>query len=307
MSVQTAADRKDGLLEIRACPLCGSSDARSHFDDPPYSLKRCGACSLVWVTPRFSAERLEMEVYGHAYWQSESPKTHGYADYRRDEPLYLKTFRRRLGLVQEHAPTPGRALDVGCAAGFFLSVLREAGWQVAGVELSPQIASHALARFGIEDLHVGTLDSAPFREQSFDLITLWDVVEHVPDPVALLRRARELLKPNGVLLLETQNVDSRFAKLLGRRWQHYKHQEHLYHFNPATVERLLTKAGLRMESWTPRYGGKYVSFAFISERAARLHPVLSVLLKPLNLFKNANLYVNLRDEMVVVARPAEPQ
>jgi hypothetical protein len=60
-----------------------------------------------------------------------------------------------------------------------------------------------------------------------------------------------------------------------------------------------------MQSWTPRYGGKYVSFGFIAERAARLHPVLSVLLKPLSWFRNANLYVNLRDEMVVVARPAE--
>jgi 2-polyprenyl-3-methyl-5-hydroxy-6-metoxy-1,4-benzoquinol methylase len=195
-------------------------------------------------------------------------------------------------------------VDVGCAGGFFLSVLREAGWLVAGVVLSPQIASHARARFGIVELHVGTLDTAPHTDQSFDLITMWDVVEHVPDPVALLAHARRLLKPNGVLLLETQNVDSRFAKLLGKRWQHYKHQEHLYHFNPATVQRLLQAAGLEIQSWTPRYGGKYVSFGFIAERAARLHPVLSWLLKPLSWFRNANLYVNLRDEMVVVARPA---
>jgi SAM-dependent methyltransferase len=173
---------------------------------------------------------------------------------------------------------------------------------VHGVELSAEIAQHAVSRFGFSQIHVGTLESAPHENGSFDLVTLWDVVEHVPDPRALLARVHELLKPGGALVLETQNVDSSFARLLGPKWQHYKHDEHLYHFSPATLRRLLAGAGFDVVELTPRLGGKYVSFGFIAERAARLHPAVSALLAPLKAIERANVYVNLRDEMIVVAR-----
>ena len=146
-------------------------------------------------------------------------------------------------------------------------------------------------------------DEAGFEEGSFDLVTLWDVVEHVPDPQDLLAKVHRLLKPNGTLILETQNVDSSFAGLLGRRWQHYKHEEHLYHFNPDTIRRLLSASRFQVVRNTPAFGGKYVSFGFIAERAGRLSPVAGMLLKPLNLLKKVSVYLNLRDEMIVVARP----
>ena len=160
---------------------------------------------------------------------------------------------------------------------------------------------------GDERVHVGTLDSAPaerFPAGSFDLVTLWDVIEHVPDPQALLREARAMLKPDGVLILETQNIDSGFARLLGKRWQHFKHEEHLFHFSPRTIGPLLAQAGFELVHRTARFGGKYVSFGFVAERAGRLHPALSMLLRPLAWLRRANVYVNLRDEMVVVARAA---
>ncbi|MHC5066683.1 MAG: class I SAM-dependent methyltransferase, partial [Planctomycetota bacterium] len=221
--------------------------------------------------------------------------------------LYLKTFRRRRNFVREHVPPGGKILDVGCAAGYFLRVMRDAGHEVYGVELSAPIAKHAIEHLGEDHIHVGTLESAAeaegFEPGSFDLVTFWDVIEHVPDPQALLRQAAAMLKPGGSLIIETQNVDSRFAGLLGRRWHHYKHEEHIYHFSPRTIERLLEQGGFEMTELTSAYGGKYVSFGFIAERAARLGPLIGFLLKPLNLLKKANLYLNLRDEIVVVARP----
>ena len=95
----------------------------------------------------------------------------------------------------------------------------------------------------------------------------------------------------------------RFASLLGRRWQHYKHEEHLYHFNPTTVRQLLDQAGFVVVHNAPAYGGKYVSLPFIAERANRLPAPVRLPFQPLRLFKNASLYLNLKDEMVVVARP----
>ena len=92
-------------------------------------------------------------------------------------------------------------------------------------------------------------------------------------------------------------------KLLGKKWQHYKHAEHIYHFNPKTLGRVLDEAGFDVLENSPRLGGKYISMGFVAERAGRLHPVFSALLSPLKLFAKRSVYVNLYDEMIVVAKP----
>jgi SAM-dependent methyltransferase len=247
------------------------------------------------------------EIYkSDKYWRSPSPKTQGYTDYRADERLYLDTFRNRLRFVlRAGGPHAGRALDVGCAAGFCMAGMRELGFETHGLEISDVIGGHAREHFGFGDaVYIGTLESSPYPDNHFDLITMWDVVEHVPDPVALLRKAGALLKPDGLLVIETQDIDSRFARRLGPRWHHYKHEEHIYHFNPVTVRTLLGQAGFETTKLTHRLGGKYVSLHFIAERAARLHPALSKLLMPLARFERARVYLNFMDEMIVLARPS---
>ncbi len=289
---------------VDVCQLCGSRRRSTMFEDPPFTVVRCSDCGLVYVTPRLVGEAL-LEVYNEDYWKSDNPKVRGYADYAREAVLYLKTFEKRMALVQRWLPQPARVLDVGCAAGYFLRVLQRRGHDVHGVELSPAIAKEAVSHLGSERVHVGTLDDAvaamDYKPQSFDLVTLWDVIEHVPDPQSVLRRVRELVKPGGHLLLETQNVASRWARLLGRRWHHYKHHEHLYHFTPATIRRLLDDCGFRTLEVGSAYAGKYVSFAFLAERAGRLGRIPGLLARPFGLLRGANLYVNPHDEIIVVA------
>jgi 2-polyprenyl-3-methyl-5-hydroxy-6-metoxy-1,4-benzoquinol methylase len=290
------------VVEITACPLCGADRPAPAFTEPPYTVFRCRACGLGFVSPRLDPEGL-VDIYADdTYWRSGSPKTLGYHDYRADEPLYLKTFAKRLGYVLAQGPSSGRALDVGCAAGFCMAALRERGFDTYGVEVSEEIGSHARDHFGFGDaVHFGTLDTVPHADASFDLITMWDVVEHVPDPRALLVKARALLAPGGLLVLETQDIDSRFARVLGPRWHHYKHAEHIYHFTPATATELVGRAGFAVERLTHRFGGKYVSLHFIAERAGRLHPLLARALRPLGRM-NASLYLNFMDEMILTAR-----
>jgi SAM-dependent methyltransferase len=288
---------------VDRCPMCAHTQFEVAFSEPPYSVRRCSACGMGWVSPRRDERGLAGIYQADSYWRSESPKTLGYSDYRADEELYLDSFRKRLEFVLRDGPRSGRALDVGFAAGFCMAVLRERGFEVHGVEVSETIGSHSRDHFGFEDVHFGTLDSAPYPDRHFDLITMWDVIEHVPDPEALLRRAHALLKPDGLLVIETQDIDSHFARALGPRWHHYKHAEHIYHFTPPTATALLGRAGFGVERLTHRHGGKYVSMHFIAERAARLHPVMSTLLKPLTRMENARVYLNFMDEMVILARP----
>ncbi len=286
------------------CGLCGSSERRLKFEDGPFSVVTCESCGLTYVTPRLSDASLIDEVYNEGYWRSDAAKDRGYTDYAADEPLYLRTYRRRLSVVKRHFPQPGRVLDVGCAAGFFLSIAQEAGWDVTGLEPSDAIRARAERLIGADNVRAGLLGEVEFEPGSFDLITFWDVIEHIPDTAAALRVARGLLAPGGKLLVETQNVNSRAAKLLGKRWQHYKHAEHIYHFNPDTIARLFDEAGFEILENTPWLGGKYVSMGFIAERAGRLHPILSTLLSPLNLLSKSAVYVNLFDEMIIVAQPS---
>jgi len=295
-----------GAADVTRCQLCGSERRSTRFVDGPFHVLGCSDCGLVYVTPRLQGEALDA-VYDEGYWKSSDPKARGYADYANAAHLYLKTFRRRMRFVRRFLPPKARILDVGCAAGYFLRVVQGEGHDVFGVELSPAIAKEAVQALGKERVHIGTLDHAveamDFQERSFDLVTLWDVIEHVPDPQSVLRRIRTLLKPGGRLLLETQNVASKWARMLGRRWHHYKHQEHLYHFTPATIRRLLADTGFDVQELTAAYAGKYVSFAFIAERAGRLGRIPGLLCKPLSLLAGCNLYVNPRDEMIVVATP----
>jgi 2-polyprenyl-3-methyl-5-hydroxy-6-metoxy-1,4-benzoquinol methylase len=296
------ASEQTATVEVSNCPLCGSH-ATPAFSEPPYTVLRCDACGLGFVSPRRTPEGL-VALYDDDYWRSGSPKSHGYHDYRADEPLYLRTFRRRVDYALRDGPRSGRALDVGCAAGFCMAILRERGFDVHGVEVSPAIAAHAIGHFGFDTVHIGPIETSGHEDRSFDLITMWDVVEHVPDPRALLTTARSLIRDDGRLVIETQDIDSRFARTLGPRWHHYKHAEHIYHFTPSTVTSLLASAGFVVERITHRYGGKYVSLQFIAERAGRIHPVLSRALSPLARLESANVYLNFMDEMIVVARPA---
>jgi 2-polyprenyl-3-methyl-5-hydroxy-6-metoxy-1,4-benzoquinol methylase len=285
------------------CGLCGSSERELKFQDGPFSVVTCKQCGLTYVTPRLSDASLLEEVYNEDYWTSTAAKERGYTDYRRDAPLYMRTYRRRLAVVRRHFGRPGRVLDVGCAAGYFLRVMQEEGWEVTGLEPSQAIRPQAEQLIGRENVRAGLLGDVDFEASSFDLVTMWDVIEHIPDAVSAVREVARLLAPGGKLLIETQNVDSRAAKVLGRRWQHYKHAEHIYHFNARTLKRVLERGGFEILENTPRLGGKYVSMGFIAERAGRLHPALSWMLSPLKLLSDSAVYVNLYDEMIVVARP----
>ncbi len=289
-----------GMREM-PCLFCGVHEERLRFRDDPYRVVECRRCGLVYVNPRLPSDRLH-EMYQDEYWESDRAKEFGYAQYLSEAENYLRTYRRRATLVDGYKPTPGRVLDVGCAAGFFLKVMRDKGWSTAGIEIARPMIEYAERELGLDDMHRGDLLTVDLPPASFDVVTLWDVVEHLEEPVRHLEVVHRLLKDDGVLVLETQDVSSRFARLMGRNWQHYKHEEHLYHFHPETLSRLLDLAGFEVLENTPRRGGKYVSMSFLVERVGKLHPVFSALASPLLLLRGFAPYVNLLDEMVVVAK-----
>jgi SAM-dependent methyltransferase len=140
-----------------------------------------------------------------------------------------------------------RVLDVGCATGGFLVAAQGRGWEVYGVEPSPGGAQEAARRTGAQ-IHVGTLDTAPFEDGWFDAITLWDVIEHVQSPRAYLAHAARLVRPGGFISMLTPNVHGLAFRLLGRGWSAIGPNDHIYYFAPLTMSRLLKSSGFRIHS-----------------------------------------------------------
>ncbi|MSR73961.1 MAG: class I SAM-dependent methyltransferase [Planctomycetes bacterium] len=285
------------------CYLCGSDASVILVRDPPFMVRRCRKCGLGYTSPRCRADCLNA-VYEHGYFENDTSEAIGYFSYARDADAYVRTFRRKVPIIAAHAAGP-LLLDVGCAAGSFLVAMREAGFVPHGLELAPAMVQHAREHYKLEEVHQGTLDAAPWSPSTFHVLTMFDVLEHVPDPIAVLRQAHALLRPEGVLVLQTQDLSSWLPRLLGASWHHFKQIEHIYHFNPRTLRTVLERAGFRIEVRTRQTAGKYFSIGDLLDRCHTLLHLPRWLLAPFRPFARRFIWVNPRDEMFVIARKLE--
>lgn len=228
---------------------------RSSGDEPLQDQAvRCKECGLVYVCPRLRAD-LVLQGYEGA----EDPQFVSQIAFRE------KTFARCLSRVEAAAMPPGkRVLDVGAAGGSFLAMARQAGYEPLGCEPSRWMCDFAREHYGLS-LHPGTLFDAPFEDGSVDLLTAWDVLEHTPDPRAVLERARDLLVDDGVLALTYPDFGSGAARLLGSRWP-FLLTVHLYYFVPDTMRDLLKRAGF--EPIVFRRHIQTLELGYVAERAA---------------------------------------
>jgi len=222
--------------------LCGGGSRRRLVTKRGFEVVRCTECGLVYVWPQPTREELEA-VYSAGGYHAEV-----------DEAERRRYFARRLRQIEELAPRRGRVLDVGCSKGCFLEVARDEGWDVAGVELNPHTAEEARAK-GL-DVHCGGLSDFDASGRFFDVVTLFDLIEHTTDPQATLRGCRRLLRPGGLLVVTTPRIDGLvprvtywfFAATLGA-WDHPTPPGHLVQFSRRTLQQMLAQADFRVVRW----------------------------------------------------------
>ena len=217
---------------LRPCPLCGSQEFRPVFDP----IKKCLRCGLALVNPlgEFRGENETEEYFLRDYL-----------------PLHLANRENSLAerrahivAIQEHfqVPTHARLLDVGCAMGSMLEEAKAAGWDPVGVETSEFAARYA-AEHAHCPVYAGTLERAAFPSESFDVVTLMDVIEHVPEPLGLIAEIHRVLKPGGVIFVVTPNFGSLFVHLYRLKAYGVWPDQHIVYFQPETITTLLRKAG----------------------------------------------------------------
>ncbi len=293
--------RADVIRNHIPCNLCGSEDRQAYCPENGLGLVQCQHCGLVYVSPRPDANEL-YALYGETYFHNDESSKVGYTHYVNDEQNIRNTFAGRLDRLVPFIKT-GKLLDVGCAAGFFMSEADKRGWQVSGVDVSSFAVEYTRSRFGFE-ASVGSLLELDLPTAGYDLVTLWDVIEHVPDPKAYITEIARLVRPGGVFALATPDVGSIPARLAGRRWVGYKlSEEHVYYFSIKTLTRMLNEAGFDVVN--VRHVGKVVTLSLFLDRLAMYVPFLARGLQALEKsfsLSERSFYVNPLDIVSITAR-----
>jgi SAM-dependent methyltransferase len=271
----SAAGAAEAQLESVPCNLCGSDGFavltpsrrqpgqpidlqtvfRSSGDEPLMDqLVQCASCGLVYVRPRL---RADLVLSGYQGGTDE-----GFVS---QVAFRERTFRRCLDRIERVQRPPGkRVLDVGAAGGSFLAMARERGYQPLGCEPSAWMCAFARDHYGLE-LEPGTLFDMALEPGAIDLLSLWDVLEHTPDPKAVLDHAHKVMAPGGVLAISVPDYGSLAARLMGRRWV-FLLTVHLYYFTRRTLAALLRRCGFEPLKFQPHL--QTLELGYVAQRAA---------------------------------------
>lgn len=229
------------------CTLCTSPGAAKEFSKKGASYYRCTSCGHIFVFPVPSPDQTT-EHYQSSYTESYLTEM---------TPWFQELARRRISLIRKHAPelTSLSILDVGCGYGFFLKAATAHGCQAMGLDNSEACAAYARERFRIPVVSGDVRDSLPHvvSERRFDIITFWHVLEHLDDPRAALRSAIRGLKENGLLVLNSPNMDSAVFAIAGRWWSWIYSPGHVQYFSLQSLAKWLQAEGLAVvgrETWT---------------------------------------------------------
>lgn len=230
------------------CNLCGSTGHDLLFSKKGYDLVQCSNCGLAYIANPPDADGIKAiytasSSYHDQLLNSGSDDFNRQRGYAHQHIQVLKSFRRQLF---------GKTiLDIGCSSGIFLGEARANGMICHGAELSPDTSAFARRYYRL-DIHHGDWRDAGHAEASFDVITLFDVIEHMPDPLGELTAIRRLLKPGGLLLQSTPDLDGIYPRLslkLAKKldyWPHAEPPHHLFQFSQETLTHMVEKAGFRV-------------------------------------------------------------
>ena len=263
------------------CPLCAADDCRVRWRgtlQPDDAAEHFACTNIFWSDYRQIVQCRRCGMIYNNPCETEDTLLANYAGVVDEAYLHelagrQRTFARLIDRLRQLQPPPATLLDIGCYTGQFLAQARAAGYNVAGLEPSRWAAGYARDRHGLE-VAGATLADLPAGRQ-FDLITLWDVLEHLPNPHATIAAISDHLKPGGWLALSTHNIASPAARLLGGRYP-FLMRMHVAHFPPSTLRLLLARHGLELRRREPHWRWLRLGYALekLERYAPRLHRLL---------------------------------
>ncbi|MBF0499254.1 MAG: methyltransferase domain-containing protein [Candidatus Riflebacteria bacterium] len=225
---------------ISACIVCGSSTSSPYLDIKEFHLVKCIDCGLVYAKNFFERPSV---VYDESYFQTQNKYTAEAGQFERGFELLFD----KISLFK----SAGNILDIGTGVGSLLVVARRRGFNPTGVEMSNWASAYARDRFQLP-VKTGILEQANFASESFDVVVLNHSLEHIPDPVAILREARRILRNDGLLVIGVPNVASIMAFIKREHWASWHPGEHIWFFSPRSLRKLLKQTGFSIRHFEAR-------------------------------------------------------
>jgi 2-polyprenyl-3-methyl-5-hydroxy-6-metoxy-1,4-benzoquinol methylase len=279
---------------LRPCPICGTSEGLSAWRNT--QLIQCPTCSLVYVKRLPTLAELEA-IYSAEYWQGSS----AYTDYVSDKAGMQAHFSHRIKVLSQmsHGTT---LFEAGCAYGFFLE-LAQRFWSVRGIDISTEAIAYArdVLKLRVEQ---GDFESNPPAAAAYDIVVMWDTIEHLYDPVLAIQKSAEALRSGGILALTTGDINARLPRFQKKSWRMII-PAHLYYFSRQSITRLLNDQGLDVVHFS--YVGYYRSVRQMAKILTWKQPDVLWRKKLLNRIEklrlsNTQIPLNLYDIMFVVAQ-----
>lgn len=251
----------EGTTDVETAKMLRSYSASSNFISSE-RLVECDRCGLVFTSPR-----LRQDLILKSYQDTEDPV------YVSQSAGRIRSFEKCIQKIARYQSV-GRILDIGAAAGFFLKVAKDRGWETFGIEPSKYLSEFGNRHYKA-NIFNGTVEDVARFPYPMDVVTLWDVLEHTFDPMDVLARCNRYLRPGGLIAINYPNIDNWMAKLAGRRYW-FILSVHIYYFTPTTIAEMLRRNGFAVVESTPHFQRLQLGYLLY-----RLEAYLPRLAKPL--------------------------
>lgn len=250
------------MEHLNRCPICGykhfepSQEVIDHFlTKEKFQISKCVGCGFLLTNPRPDPAEI-LRYYQSDAYISHSKKRKGWFNTLYDAVRKI-ALRNKFDLINQYK-SGSRILDIGCGTGEFLNFMKEKGWETTGIEPAEQPRTFAKENYGLSVFDEGTLNNLP--NKSFDVITMWHVLEHVHDLNGRIDRIGQLLTPDGLLVIAVPNPESPDADFYKNYWAAWDVPRHLYHFSKKTISLLMENHGFDVFSIQPMiFDAYYVS------------------------------------------------
>ena len=235
------------MVEVNFCDLCKSKDVSKlyHIDrcSPEFDVAKCNKCGLIFQRPRFSDEEIQ-SFYSEDYYKGKAD--YKYIDERENIKGSAYVWKKRLKKILKNLKHKDgknlKILDIGCSFGGFINEAKKMDFDVYGLDVSEYSVNYARNELGLNNVKAGELSKGMYDENFFDVITMVEVIEHVKNPREILTEIYRILKPGGIVLLQTANMDGKQAKVAGKDY-HYFLPGHLFYFSVNTLTNYLKTIG----------------------------------------------------------------
>lgn len=229
-------------FNIINCPLCESKKYNSKYKIKKYNIVECSSCKHIYLNPRPGDEVL-YGLYDAAYFIGHGfDKTVNYLQ-TKEKPSNeeIKEAQWLINEIKKYRKN-GTLLDVGCSYGFFLGVAKQTGFDVAGTDISPAVKEYVKEKLKVP-ISIGVLEKVEIEKEKYDIITMTEVVEHLPYPKKTLAHIKELLRQGGIIVIQTGNINSIKARWYGKRWDYFTLPGHINYFSIPSLTKTLIELG----------------------------------------------------------------